>query len=72
MVVSSSSVPLSQTPKHTLRKKSIRDMLTYIVLGISAEKRNIMAVQIAIVDYEEIVSGNIEVYQKPINERWNL
>lgn len=47
-------------------------MLTYIVLGISAEKRNIMAVQIAIVDYEEIVSGNIEVYQKPINERWNL
>lgn len=24
------------------------------------------------VDYEEVVAGNIEVYQKPINERWNL
>ncbi len=24
------------------------------------------------VDYEEVVAGNIEVYQKPINERWSL
>ena len=24
------------------------------------------------VDYEEVVAGNIEVYQKPINERWGL
>ncbi len=24
------------------------------------------------VDYEEVVAGDIEVYQKPINERWNL
>ena len=29
-----------------------------------------MAVQA--VDYEEGVAGNIEVYQKSINERWNL
>ncbi len=25
-----------------------------------------------VVDYEAVVSGEIEVYQKPINERWNL
>lgn len=24
------------------------------------------------VDYEEVVAGNIEIYQKPINERWGL
>lgn len=24
------------------------------------------------VNYEDIVSGEIEVYQKPINERWEL
>ena len=24
------------------------------------------------VDYEEVVARNIEVYQKPINERWSL
>jgi len=25
-----------------------------------------------VVDYEAVVSGEIEVYQKPINERWDL
>ena len=24
------------------------------------------------VNYEDVVSGTIEVYQKPINERWGL
>ena len=32
-------------PKHPLRKKGIRDILTHIIFGISAEKGNIMAVQ---------------------------
>ena len=49
-------------PKHTLSKKDIRGIVTYITFGISAEKGNTMAVQIAIIGCGGMANGHLNAY----------